>query len=194
MALPVITDVWRCTLLWRATSGTPSQICRTVVHVSAPGKTAATLKTAFDGAWQANQTAWLPNSYSLLRYDFLKLDGTSPTTSLTPASPIAGQNTGESIIAAAALVKVQTAVRGPKARGRWFLPFVSEAKQAAGSLDSTTVSNMQTAWSGWRTALIAAGVTPGVASYTHSEFNASTALVVETLLGTQRRRQQTLRR
>lgn len=192
-AYPVLTDVFRTTFNYVAVSGGPSGTAHNVMHFKAPGKTAAQLATALAANWQANQTAWLPNTIKMGSYSIIKLDGSSASADYAQSPTILGQNAGEPIPAVCCIIKLRTGLQGRQNRGRIYLPWVNEAAQNAGVMDSTRVTNMQTAWTAYFAALATAGFTLHVASYVGAHSNPMTTLTVESICGTQRRRQQALR-
>ena len=195
MSLPVITDVWRVTLLWGSYGGvTP----RNVFHVYCAGGAADTqVAAALTTALNAHQDMWdaVSTDYSLDSFDLLGLDGAS-STSKHMISATTGSATGDTIPSSAALVKFTTGRRGPRNRGRMFLGPVGEGAVSGGYLQNPTLGNVQTAFNGFLAALGAGSTALAlvVASYKHASFALVTSVVVENKLGTMRRRQQQLRR
>jgi hypothetical protein len=88
----------------------------------------------------------------------------------------------------AGLIKLVTAKRGRAYRGRVYLPNVSEAAQAAGQVDSTTVANTTTAWAAFVAAMASAGTHLCVASYKNATQETVVAAAMEHYIATQRRR------
>jgi hypothetical protein len=74
-----------------------------------------------------------------------------------------------------------------------YMPPAAEDRVANGSVGSTFLALMRTAWGAWLTALQTAGTQLVVASYVHTEANDVDLLNVEALVATQRRRQDQLR-
>lgn len=192
-ALPIIANTIRTTFNWKNQSS-GQVVAHNVMHFSKSGGTPTQLWTLLEASWQANQTGWMPNTFGLDSYDFLPLDGSSATTHINSGVNPIGQNTGDAIPAAAAVVKLRTGLRGRSHRGRIFLPYVNEARQSSGVLDSTTVTQGQTAWNGWLAAMIAGSWPLQVASYVLGTAAPVTSIVYETKLGTMRRRQDKVRR
>lgn len=202
--LPVIADVYRCSFNWTWTGGGMNAV--NVMHIKA-----LTTGTDVTAAWGAINTAWTLNQLQasitgaiITTVDIIPLDGHSGTSTFSTGSGSkwAGAQTGDPLIAPAVIIKIATGVRGRSNRGRVFLPFIGEAATGAGSLTSTTIiSAMQTAWSAFNEGL--AGYTEpfslGVAAYDRknsgasAHFTEATAVTLETVLGTQRRRQSRLR-
>jgi hypothetical protein len=190
MALPVITDTFRCTLHWTHTNG---QHAVNVTHVYAPTKTSAAVFTAWDT--NVANGLWIPvvNGARVTQFDVLPLDGISPTTVNTVASVAKWTGNGGAVDflpQGAALVKLQTGGRGPRYRGRLFLPFLSEQEQSNGAIVAGDLATMQTAWNTFRTNMNTAGVALAVASYKHASSSPATSVVCESEIGTQRRRQK----
>jgi hypothetical protein len=192
MALPVISNCFRCAFLWFNAGQGPAV---NVMHFSAPGKTdddvyAQLASTVAPHMWQATSA-----DGRIKQVDIIKLDGSSATRSYT--TPVSteweGQSTGAIIPQVAALVKLQTGLRGPANRGRVFVPWCGEGSVNAGVIDSTPLGLMVSAWGSFANAMEIGGVALGVASYRHSSWHQATTVVVESVCGTQRRRQNQLR-
>jgi hypothetical protein len=190
MALPVISNVFRCTLHWAHTNG---QRAVNVTHVSAPTKTAAQVFTQWDTS--VANGLWIPvvSGARVVQFDVLPLDGSSPTTINTVPSVAKWTGNGGAVDflpQGSALVKFQTALRGPAHRGRMFLPFLSEQEQSNGAIVAGDLATMQTAWNTFRTNMAAAGVALVVATYAHADKYTVDSVVCESEIGTQRRRQK----
>jgi hypothetical protein len=108
-------------------------------------------------------------------------------TFVTSGVKWAGATTGESIPQVAGIIKLQTGLRGPRHRGRVFLPFICEGAQSNGTLALT--GDPGGAWTNFIVAMIASLTPLGVASYVHSDWNAAGGAIAETKSATQRRRQ-----
>jgi hypothetical protein len=131
-------------------------------------------------------------STTCFEIDITPLDGVSATYVYVPATPshwAAGATSGDNLPQVAAIVKLQTALRGRSHRGRVFLPFVAEGKVANGVLASGNVTNVQSGWSSFVSSLSGGGFTLVVASYTVGHKFDVTSVVAESLAATQRRRQ-----
>lgn len=199
MALPVITDVYRVTFNWAlAAALSPKNVWHLRVPSSNKSAIGSALATLLNGA-SYDKELWraMADSYTLSSFEVLPLDGSSSSAIITAGigSIAGGSATGDICPALAATVSFGTAQRGPRGRGRCYVGPIREAEQASGILLSTTLTTMQTAWTALLAALVAA--TPSmhlcVASYVHEDSNDVTSARVNTLLGTQRRRQDQLR-
>lgn len=199
MALPVISDIFRCTLNWSTGGGvTP----RNVLHVSNASATEAqvgtSLKTVLENASYDVELWGCLNAANVLQsLDIIKLDGSSAsiTTTMTPGVVKGGAVTGDVIPQACGVVSFHTSQRGPRGRGRIYIGPIMETQQAGGILLGTTVTSMQTAWTNFLTSLAGAAVPIPlqVASYVHADAHAVTSASVDTIIGTQRRRLDQLR-
>lgn len=188
--LPIIADAFRVTLLWSAAG----QRAVTVLHFLDSASTADVVLNHVDANVTANMWATTWGSASVQQILATELDGVSGTASQSvTGTKWSGQGSGEGMPAVATLVSHRTDFRGPRARGRSYIPFTSEGNVANGVVAGATVTTMQAAWTAFRTAMIAAGTQPIVASYVHSTQHPITAYTVEALLATQRRRQDRLR-
>jgi len=197
--LPVIANVFRLTTRWTSSAG---GLAENVMHFLAAASTANDVSTDF--AASITQTMWGPVSAQawMPSYDVIKLDGSAATVSFTGGSSGKWQGGGGNTdpeVAPAALVKMQTGLRGQANRGRIYLPFVAEGQAGNGALAGAIVTSTQTAWDAFLAAMTAAGDLPVVASYDRLGGGAGAhatvivKYVVETILGTQRRRQTRLR-
>ena len=201
--LPVIADVFRCSLRWDG--GAIGYIPINVIHIQAQATgqvnadAYAALNTAVAGAmWGSVAGVGIVG-----HVDVIKLDGTSPTSSFATGGPAKwqGGSTGTFVPQVSALVKLQTLVRGRRHRGRIYLPVTAESAVVAGSLTSSVVTSMQAAWTNFIAAL--GVITPvayklGVASYGRPSpsspggftpgFTPVSNITVESVTATQRRR------
>jgi len=192
--LPVLADTFRCTLNWHSDGLAVSS--HNVIHVLAPGFSS---DDVYD-AWNTNVDAamWEHTNVttSVNSVDVLPLDGVTPTTNY-PNSDVTnwrGAGATQLTIPVSALASLKTGLRGRSGRGRIFLPWVCEGSQNGGILSGTVGANMTTAWNAFRVAMDSAGCALIVASYTHSLRNTVLHISVEDDCGTQRRRQDSLRR
>jgi hypothetical protein len=191
-ALPVIADVFRVTFKW-----TDPNIGHAVnvTHISAPAQTAAGLSAIV--AAHVTTAMWGPVTADAHIYelDVLPLDGTSATHTTTglSGSPWVGGGSGAGIPAVAALIKLQTGLRGPANRGRIYLPFIAEGYTNEGTIDAGTVTSTTAAWDTFANDLVASSCALGVASYKHADWHQAIAIACEPFAGTQRRRQSRLR-
>lgn len=190
--LPVITDVMRVSLNWQETGGSGATAAN-VMHFSAFGMGASALATAIDAHVTASMWGHTYLNSRVPFFDVTPLDGTSATFRFVTGIPSKWEGGGSSsdpILAACALLKLQTNARGRSFRGRIYLPFVSELNNNSGTLNPTTLTSMQTAWNNFQTAMTAAGAPLVLASYKLADSFPLTAITVESSLATQRRRQR----
>lgn len=210
--LPTITGVHRVALSWRA--GASGPYAANVMHFYGASVDPDALKTAID----ANVTAamWVGMTSNTVCYQLTitPLDGTSATRTYA-VSGTKWTGTAASVgtsPASAVVVSLKTNSRGRRYRGRIYLPFADETYIAGGSLSVTPTAG-QTAWDTFRAAMATATFPLHVASYGRSYHKtgghgapitytpvtwagfstAVTSCTVETVLGTQRRRQSRLR-
>lgn len=191
MSLPVISGVWRCTLNWAASSGI--EYMHNVIHLSNGTGTAADVYTDLDSHVTAAMWNTAPSGFAVQSVDVLALDGTAATVSFATGRPAkwTGSGSGQWIPAAAEIVTLYTGFRGRSMRGRVYLP-MSEGVQDSGSIDPTISAAAQTAWENFRAAMNADTSDLVVASYVNSTANVCSSVLVRSLMGTQRRRQQAL--
>lgn len=192
--LPVIPDVFRVTFNWAANVGiTPVN----VIHVETASTDVQDIGTAildaFDGlnCFYCCSTSQIVESLSIL-----PLDGTTATINVpTDGQAIQGAHTGEIAPAVAGLVSFRTGVRGARGRGRMYIGPCAEAGIENGRLDPDTQAPMQADWITAVANLLTGTpvVRLGVASYTHEDWNQVISTTVESLVATQRRRQDQLR-
>lgn len=191
--LPVITNVFRTTLNWQVSGGPAAH---TVMHFFQATGGAVAVKNSLEANVTAGMWSPLLSTCTCTSLNILPLDGSSATIvySTSGGSKWSGSNAGDIAIAPSVLIKWNSATRGPRARGRSYLPYPTENSVANGTLSGTLVTSMQTAWNTFLTAMTSGNTLPVVASYVHAQSYPVIAFTVESLLGTQRRRQQRLRR
>lgn len=202
--LPVITDTYRCALNWILV-GT-SQTAVNVIHVTtdAGGKTPLQVMTCLNAHVTANMWGPVNNFAGVTSVSITPLDGTSPTTTFATGLPATwtGTTTGDTTIAVAGLVKLQTAFRGRDNRGRIYLPFMAEAAMNQGGITPSILTAADTAWTAFLAAIKGDATTPmmlEVASYDRRHAGAGahatevTSAFLEPMVATQRRRQQRIR-
>lgn len=194
MPLPVITDVFRCSLEWRSSS-VSGITAANVIHVLNTTGTSTDVYNHFN----ANVTAAMWNALStdmeVFQVKITPLDGVSPTTTHTTGTPAkwkGGAGSGPEP-AVAEVITLYTNFRGRRNRGRVFLPGVAEGVIEDGLIGNTTTAGVQTAWETFLTAMGTAGSTLVVASYLDADANTVTSLTVREVAATQRRRQSRLR-
>lgn len=187
MALPVIADIFRVTLNWNYAAGVFD--AHNVLHISCPTGDESDVFTAIDAQVTQAMWDWVSGSAVVESVDVLALDGSSATHNHTvTGSKWTGGGLGTGLPQVAGLVKLQTGLRGPRHRGRVFLPFVGEGEVAGNTL--IDVAAVTTAWDNFANALIANSPTMalGVASYAHADWNQATGIIGESKTATQRRR------
>jgi hypothetical protein len=134
------------------------------------------------------------NSASVNQVSVTPLDGSSATLVSAVSGTIwAGGQGGDFIPQAATLVSLRSALRGARNRGRLFLPFLAESAQSNGTVFSTVLGLMQTAWSSFVTSLASSSTDLVIASYAFPGAQNATSALVEPLIATQRRRMSRLR-
>jgi hypothetical protein len=198
MTLPVINDVFRCTILWQGSGGILTLNPRNVIHVSAPslneGDVADNLGNAMQTARAANEpllvgsSSWIANAV-----DVLKLDGSSATQTLAMPHPWVMNSGGDYSPASAAVISLHTGQRGARGRGRFFCGPVAEGKMVNGRLLTADMTDMATGWGILISQLASLGSPLVVASYKHADAHVVTSHRIDQILGTQRRRQDQLR-
>jgi hypothetical protein len=198
MPLPIIADVFRTVFIWRDIDSGTNAI--NVMHISAPGATEEDVLDTVFASVATRGTAMfaaLSGGCFVERVEVEKLDGTSARHSRNTAGATTphwqGQGSGGSIVAAAAIIKLSTALRGRSNRGRLYLPSVAESKYADGVLDTVAQTSMTTGWDAFANDLVADTMALGVASYRHANWHQAVGIVCESAVGTQRRRQNQLR-
>ena len=198
--LPVIPNVYRCTLNWRHT--TTSQTAKNVIHLetTTSGHTPGQVFTTLDASVVAGLWGTISNNAGVDSVDIIPLDGSTATTNWSTARTTKWVgNVADPSFApqVSALIKLQTTFRGRHRRGRIYLPFTAELAFSNGNLGSGIVTPMQTAWTDFLASLATAAVPCHltIAAYdrAHSGAGALSTNVftatVETLTATQRRRQ-----
>lgn len=189
-ALPVITDTFRVTLDWSPAGGVQPA---NVLHFFSAGLNEGGISAALEAHLDPRVVDCVSNNFDILGVTVLALDGTSASQTFAWSTVITGGSTGEFSPASCGLVKFQTAQRGPRGRGRMFCGPVAESAMADGLLGTATGSDMFDGWAASLPALATADCALVVASYAHHDQNAVTAVTVERVLGTQKRRQDQLR-
>lgn len=195
MALPIIPDCFRITVNYQPNGGvTP----RNVFHV---GTTLGDVDEVADVIDQAAGAKLLMNgmdpAFRPLTFDVLPLDGETATQTydFQEGAWTTSSAGGQFSPASAGIVKLKTAKRGLSGRGRVYIGPMQEASIDSGMLVGDTPDDLAEAWQGFRDDMRddPRNVDLVIASYTLAEMNVVTSINVETVLGTQRRRQQQLR-
>lgn len=191
--LPVIGNCVRIGLPWStALPVKPYNVFHVITAQDDLEQLAADIGQAMDDAgsdmWRA-----LAVDYTLPNIDVTPLDGTSATQRLSTQQTITGASTGQVIPNTAMIVSFRTPQRGSRGRGRLYVGPVCESAVQNGQLESP--SAVFAAWSDFEDSLASSSsaASLGVASYTHAEVNGVTSIVIQDVLGTQRRRQNQLR-
>jgi len=189
MPLPVIADVFRCAFEWEHVGTNQSAV--NVMHFSGPGKTAANVQTALLAHVDARMFAPVRNSCDVKNATITPLDGSTASLVTGPmAGWVGGATTGDTIPGTSAVVSLRSALRGRSNRGRVFLPFISESAQADGLLVGGYITDLLAGWGAFATAMAAAGIALGIASYKNANWHQATTVLIDTRCGTQRRRQE----
>lgn len=193
MPLPVIANVYRCALHWTNNAGA---IAVNVLHVQKASSNEDAILVELDT--HVDSDMWFPISsdFHVDKVTIIKLDGTSAGKEFSPITPANwdGGLAGTWSPQVAALVRLGTAQRGARGRGRVFLGPCAEAATADGSWQSdSNRAACETAWKDFNDDLTADGFTFGIASYKHADFHAITNVRVPSVLATQKDRQNRLR-
>lgn len=192
--LPIIEDVFRVTWNFQPFAGITPRIVQNYLGV---GLDVTEFGETF--AAQEGEGIFGPmhENFEPFEVDILPLDGSTPTqTVILTSAHNKCQDPSDVSPASAAILSLKTDTRGPQGRGRSYIGPVGEDSMSDGQLESTTTGNLQAAWDDWITNLGTGdpSIILGVASYVHADFNGVTNWTVERTLGTQRRRQNQLRR
>lgn len=201
--LPVIPRTFRCALHWVTSSGLTAV---NVIHIelNAGVATNRQVMDLLDAHVTAAMWNMVGSNWSVNKVTITPLDGVTASSDFVPATPAhwAGNTGGDVAPQVSGVMKLQTASRGPRFRGRVFLPSPAEGQTTAGKLNDGTEVSASTAWTAFQTALQADATKPSslvVASYdrAHAGAGAVATTVVtisgEQTLATQRRRQSRLR-
>lgn len=191
--LPEIPGVVRLTWNFQTVSGVTPRIVQHLFSATSNMEDLgqAIVDSAPEGLFGPMLAGHEPASISLL-----PLDGTTPTYEHSTVwnDPLC-LGTGQMMPAVCALLQFKTNQRGPRGRGRSFIGPIVEQANLDGVLDGTTRGNLQDAWVVFATG-ISTHVDGGilcVASYTHEDQHLVTNLTIDTVVATQRRRQDQLR-
>lgn len=188
--LPTISNVYRVALNWQGAGG---QTAINVIHVRRAATTASAVATAVDTNVQANMWAQVANSAGVIRLDVTPLDGTSASFPLTVSGAKWTGTAGafDHVPQVAEVVTLKTALRGRRVRGRFYTPFIAESAVSNGGI--VGFATAQGAWTTFISNMSAAGFPLVVASYVAQSAQDVTAAIVQSVAGTQRRRQSRLR-
>jgi len=194
--LPTIADVFRIVLPWSTFAGiTP----RNVFNVRCTDTSDVTeIAQQIGGVFTASG----PNCFNVMNSNFhfidiniTPLDGATASSDVRLEAEVAGVADSEILPAVATLVKFKTAQRGPRGRGRMYVGPCCENNVVNGSVSPANLLAMGNSWTAFIEDLLlgSPSIEFGVASYLHSDFHPLTSVLVEQVLGTQRRRQGQLR-
>lgn len=190
--LPVIADTARVALSWFSSDGTSAT---NVLHVHAPGKTAAQIATILDT--RASTVLWhnVSSRAHVQQIEITPLDGTTATQIFNPATPAnwVGVGSASNIVEACTIIQFRTAQRGARGRGRLFLPFVPEDATEGGILVGSNLTQPPPQWRIFADNIASDGATLVVASYVHADQHTVTSIGVDQVIGIQRRRVERLR-
>lgn len=195
MPLPVIANVFRVAIAWDRNAGVaPVNVFHVrAVSASLAGdvlNTVLEVEAAHHDMWECLKSGTTNDSVTVT-----PLDGSS-AGAVGKITGTRGAGGGDTIPAAAFVISIRTGQRGPRGRGRLYIGPCVEDDQSNGVCATSTRDTMQTAWNDFATDLNDALTTPvhfGVASYVHSDFHESVSIVCDSIVGTQRRRQDQLR-
>lgn len=196
MALPVIADVFRVLFPWAPQNGLATS---NVIHLQTTSTDLEEIGLAIGTAWDAISTGSpfnaMPASFLTAAVNITPLDGVTAAQDVALGTEISGSGSDQYSPATAALVSLHTAQRGARGRGRVYVGPCKEGSIDNGALSGTVQGDMLDGWDQWWDAALAG--TPslqlGVASYVHADFHAISSIRVDTLVATQRRRQDQLR-
>jgi hypothetical protein len=188
MGIPInIPDVWRVVLLWDTARGvTPRQR----LHFVHAGGTESDLGAVLDAHFTLPMFDSVGNAWSFNKVEITRLDGISAAVEYNLAATRTGGTAGEAVPATCAVLSIKTPQRGPRGRGRIYLGPIAETKQHDGTLSDP--GTMQVAWFNFNVAMSLATYPLTVASYKHLDHHPVTDLRIDSLIGTQRRRQRQL--
>lgn len=191
--LPTILNTFRCALNWSNLAGVNAV---NVLHVGTIAGTVLGVKNALFANITSGMWGTVDNAMKIQSIDITPLGDNGATQRFVTDTNARwlGQVGGDMIPAAATLVLLRTELRGAAYRGRVFVPCVGESAQQDGTLLSTFVTPMQTAWETFRAAMLANATPLVVASYKNASANDVDSLSVESVCAIQKRRQAQLRR
>jgi hypothetical protein len=162
------------------------------MHFRKGGTNPAALATVLDGDVAAAMWGAQGTNSKIHSLQITPLDGSSvsfPFDTGSPAKWSGTCTTNAPVPNVANIVKLLTAKRGRSYRGRVYLPWVDEDRQGAGKVDAGTLVTLQAAWVAFNAAIIADGWEWVVASYALATAEPVVAVLAETFVATQRRRQ-----
>lgn len=194
MPLPVIANTFRVTVDFQALSGIKPACVHHVQTATADVEQIGVnwWEAATEGLYGPMLGGHEPTSISII-----PLNGTSATTVIPKqvGSATLCLGTGQSMPQVAAVVSLRSTQRGPRGRGRQYVGPLVEQAQDQGVMENTTRVNLENAWKDFQTNLgeVDPAMTLVVASYVHANAFDVMSISVDTITGTQRRRQDQLR-
>lgn len=190
MPLPIIADTFRVAFNWSASG----QHAANVMHFRDASANAEAVAAHIDAVVTQAMWSTATSSSSVTSLEVTPLDGSS-VTFLYPVSGLkwsGNASAGDWIPMAAGMVSLRTARRGRSYRGRVYLPFTAESGVTNGAVNFS-LTGWQTAWTNFIANITGSDTHLVVASYTNATAEDVVSAIVETELGTQRRRQSRLR-
>lgn len=190
--LPTINNIFRVTFDWNL--GFSLQ-AHNIMHFAdtAISGSEASLFAALGANLTGAMFQTMSNQCGLNGIDILPLDGASSSTHHGLDGTLTGLGSADGIAQACAIVSLYTGLRGPRHRGRVFLPFVAEGSQNGGVLGTSDLAAQQAAWSAFLADMDSSNWPIAQASYVHADAHPVTAVAVKRVVGTQRRRLDQLR-
>lgn len=181
---------YKFSCIWETVAPTQDQLVNTGVVLDEPGTTPATtvLASLLD-QWQTWFRPVVSNTVKLKELHVLSLDTTATSVQASFTGTVAGGLTGLApTLSACQIVTWTTANRGPKHRGRIYLPMANSNAISDGQdgWSATQVDNVLTAALGFLGDLESDGFPLG--KMTDGDFEAFTGAVARDYIGTQRRR------
>jgi hypothetical protein len=190
MPLPVLTHIFRCAIEWTETSATAVN----VFHIDSATGTPLQIATALNAEAGGGMFDPISSLWAAQQVEITPLDGTSPSQRFPLTNWVGGGGT-DYTPAASVVVSLHTNQRGPRGRGRIFLPGIAEGAQTKGAISGAQAASVAAAWQEFQDDLV--GTSPSmqmvVASYTHVDTHTLTSISCNPVLATQRRRQSRLR-
>jgi len=189
MALPTIAGIARVTLDWHTEAG---GTFANVLHFHRAAGDEDDVFAALGSNLTNEMVAAMAPTCHLVNIDILLLDGASSTHHYPLDGTYKGTGSGEPLYQVCAIVSLYTGLRGPRHRGRIFLPCVGESNTANGLLNTVDQTEMQGGWEDFVAAMSADSTLLQVTSYEHADSEDVTAVAVQQVTGTQRRRMRQL--
>ena len=192
----MIADTYRVTLPWQDVGVTVGVKPVNVLHVHNPTAIASSVATDIATVLAAHAAAMFDTLYTGLTLPgivVLPLDGVSSEIEEAVSGSPHGGGSGGVLPAVATVVSLHTAQRGSRGRGRVYVGPMGETQVSNGSVAGASLSTMLAGWGAFQGGLAALGSDFCVASYKHADQHPVSSIRLDTLCGTQRRRQNQLR-